>query len=133
MKMQIAMTALCMIIALCFMCLVQATSDTTHVGARYSSRLDGQMQKVANSKSGFDSSKRLKNPMRFRYVGTDLPPVEKDLSGSAVRYCNGPPGEILVPTEFKQEFSWTAPSEMQDECDLQAIARLIRDLGRSLI
>lgn len=150
-KMQIIVIALCTIIALCLMCLAQATSDTTHIRASYSSRLElilpdgdlemaralpggeaiaicqvlirsnvdwqlkvdgeyyGQMQKVTNSKTGIDSKMRLKKPMKFRYAGTDLPPVEKDLSGSAVSYCQGPPGEILVPTEFKQAFSWVDP------------------------
>ncbi len=69
----------------------------------------GQMQKVTDGKTGIDSKKRLKKSMKFKYVGTDLQPVEKDLTGSAVDYCRGPPGEILVPTEFRQEFLWTDP------------------------
>jgi hypothetical protein len=151
MKMKIIMT---MLWAAVILCVVQATSDTTHISASYPSRLElilpedkelqmqgaspgeeatvicqilvrsnvdwalkvdgeyyGQMQKVTNSKTGIDSKKRLKMPMKFRYTGTAtaLSPIEKDLSGSAVDYCHGPPGEILVPTEFAQEFSWTDP------------------------
>lgn len=150
MRMQNMMT-LWAIMVLCFICLAHATSDTTHISASYSSRLElvlpegdlemvgaspggmataicqilvrsnvdwqlkvdgeyyGQMQKVTNSKTGIDSKKRLKKPMKFKYAGTDLSPVEKDLSGSAVSYCRGPPGEIQVPTEFRQEFSWADP------------------------
>jgi hypothetical protein len=149
MKMKIIMILLWAAMSLC---VVQATSDTTHISASYPSRLElvlpddgvlqmqgasageaatvicqilvrsnvdwalkvdgeyyGQMQKVTNSKTGIDSKKRLKRPMKFRYAGTVLSPVEKDLSGSALDYCHGPPGEIQVPTEFKQEFSWTDP------------------------
>ncbi len=66
----------------------------------------GQMLKVTNTKTGVDTKKRLKKPMKFKYAGRDLSPVEKDLTGSAVDFCHGPPGEFLVPTEFTQEFSW---------------------------
>jgi hypothetical protein len=69
----------------------------------------GQMQKVTNSKTGIDSKKRLKKAMKFKYTGSDLSPAEKDLSGSAVDYCHGQPGEITVPTQFSQEFSWSDP------------------------
>jgi hypothetical protein len=164
MKIKICMIILC---AATSLCLVQATSDTTHISASYPSRIElvlpedsslqmqgasagrvaevicnvlvrsnvdwalkvdgeyyGQMQKVTNSKTGIDSKKRLKKAMKFGYRGTDFPHVEKDLSGSAVDYCRGPPGEFLVPTEFKQEFSWTDPA---DEYRMKVMFKLSPD------
>jgi len=70
----------------------------------------GQMQKVANTKTGIDSKKRLKRAMKFEYIGTDFSSMEKDLTGSAVDYVRGPPGEFIIPTEFRQEFSWADPA-----------------------
>jgi hypothetical protein len=62
---------------------------------------EGKMQKVTNK------SQRLKNRMKVKYTGTTLQLAETLLSGRAENYCFGPPGEISVPTEFKQEFTWT--------------------------
>ncbi len=62
---------------------------------------EGKMQKTTNK------NQRLKNRMKVKYKGTTLPPAETLLSGRAENYCYGPPGEISVPTEFKQEFTWT--------------------------
>jgi hypothetical protein len=61
---------------------------------------EGKMQKTTNK------NQRLKNRMKVKYKGTTLPPAETLLSGRAENYCYGPPGEISVPTEFKQEFTW---------------------------
>lgn len=62
---------------------------------------EGKMQKTTNK------NQRLKNRMKVKYTGAALPPAETLLSGRAENYCYGPPGEISVPTEFKQEFTWT--------------------------
>jgi len=69
---------------------------------------EGKMQKTTNKKL------RLKNRMKVRYTGTTLSPAETILSSRAENYCYGSPGEVLVPTEFKQAFTWTdAPASYQ--------------------
>ncbi len=63
---------------------------------------------------GTDNKKRPKEKLRVRYTGATLPPVETVLSSLAKNYCSGPPGEVVIPTEFMQEFTWTdAPDNYQ--------------------
>ncbi len=63
---------------------------------------------------GTDSKKRPQKKLKVRYTGATLLPAETTLSSGDEDFCNGPPGEVLIPTEFKQEFTWTdAPDNYQ--------------------
>lgn len=63
---------------------------------------------------GTDSKKRPKEKLRVRYTGSTFTPIETVLSSIAKNYCSGPPGEIVIPTKFLQEFAWSdAPADYQ--------------------
>jgi len=47
----------------------------------------------------------LQNQMRIRYTGTN-PSDEVVLTNNYKNYRRGLPGEFLVPTDFRQKFSW---------------------------